>query len=835
MNIKSSIQWATPYSLGLLLAVAAAALVGFALLRLASGRPIAPARRLGLLVVRLAILVILGLIIVNPVRVDETPGTVERPKVFYLLDTSQSMAIGKSSTRWEQVVQTIRDAGRARDPREGAQVSMFRFGSRLAAVNSELWRPAGGEPAIPPQGTVGAALAAEPPRPAELPPAPTDADTLLGGSLEGLTNRFGQAPPQAVVVFSDGRARDSERAEAIARAYGRMKLPVHVLPIGDENVGGDVAIVSMVAPNSVRKFSSVAAQVFLRSYGYKGKRSELKIVAVASDGKPEVLLARTPVALQDGVAAYSVVFESGDQDRRIEARIEPQPGEVSASNNAFAADLAIDHTKIRVLYIEGTPDRYFQAQSQPGSRGGEVRGAYSSLQDALMEDPDLECTAMIPSGAGNDFTTVVRANETSRALPDTPSEWFAFDAIILSNASRDFLSDQHLAWVEEWIGRRGGGLCMAGGPRSFASGQWADTSVGKMLPVELLSGTSDWDQAATTVHPVTDGAIHPIWHLLSDEAGNRSALKTLPGFLGSNRVGAAKPVAEVLARTMSAGADGQSAPAVVVQNYGRGRTMAITPAITRRWGGEFTQSWGGPDARYYKKFWRNVVYWLTENSSIGRRRLLAETDKRLYRPGEPIAIHARTFDENAAPTLDYRVVATIEPKSAGDTTSDNSPLRRPTSGQETAGAQAPFLPWSEEFELVKQTSEKTYDAALPIADGKTLPAGVSLTQGLRIELTAYDNNTQVDSTSLEVQIIDDPTEQQNPIPDHDLLRRIAGQSGGSVLKGANDLTAMIERLPRIVGPPEIKKTPAWSVWWLLSLLIVLLTIEWVWRRRVGLA
>jgi len=102
-------------------------------------------------------------------------------------------------------------------------------------------------------------------------------------------------------------------------------------------------------------------------------------------------------------------------------------------------------------------------------------------------------------------------------------------------------------------------------------------------------------------------------------------------------------------------------------------------------------------------------------------------------------------------------------------------------------------------------------------------------------LTAYDNNTQVDSTSLEVQVIDDPSEQQNPLPDHDLLRRIAGQSVGAILKGAQDLAAMIERLPRNIGPPEVKTTPAWSVWWLLSILIVLLTIEWVWRRRVGLA
>ena len=269
MNVKSTIQWATPYSLGLLLALAVAAVAGFVLLRWASGRPIAPARRLGLLVLRLAILAILGLIIINPVRVDETPGTVERPKLFYLLDTSQSMAIGKGSTRWDQVVQTIRDADRARDPRDGAEVSMFRFGSRLAAVDADFWRPGGSRARSPEHAR--RVLAAEPPRPGEPPPAPTDSDTLLGASLEGLTDRFGQTPPQAVVVFSDGRARDPDRADTIARAYGRMKVPVHVLPVGDEDVGGDVAIVSMVAPNQVRKFSRVAAQVYRAELRLQGQ------------------------------------------------------------------------------------------------------------------------------------------------------------------------------------------------------------------------------------------------------------------------------------------------------------------------------------------------------------------------------------------------------------------------------------------------------------------------------------------------------------------------------------------------------------------------------------
>ena len=141
MNFKSTIQWAIPFSLGLVLALVLLAAAGFLILRYSVGRPIAPARRVGLLVIRLAILAILGLIIFNPVRVDETPGTVELPKVFYLLDTSQSMAIGKGATRWDQAVDMIRDTARARDVRAGAHVSIFRFGSRLAAVDAEFWRP----------------------------------------------------------------------------------------------------------------------------------------------------------------------------------------------------------------------------------------------------------------------------------------------------------------------------------------------------------------------------------------------------------------------------------------------------------------------------------------------------------------------------------------------------------------------------------------------------------------------------------------------------------------------------------------------------------------------
>jgi uncharacterized membrane protein len=840
MDYPSTLRLATPVTLGMALGLTALVFAGFVLLRWITGRPIALARRPSLLAIRALIVAITVLILINPVRVATTPGTVERPKVVYLVDASQSMALGKKGTRWDQALATIRTADRLRDPKTAVEVSVFRFGSRLAAVDRPAWFGAGPERSIPSWRGLDEAHADVVPPVGDAALAPVDPDTILAGALGELTGRFGQSVPRAVILVSDGRARDSARAESIARGFGRMNIPIHVVPVGDPAAGGDVAIVSLVAPPQVRKRSRVGAQVFVRSFGYAQRRIELKLVAAGPDGASAAgaVLGRAPMVLQNGVASASIPFESGDDDQRIEARIDPLPGEASLTNNTFATDIAIDHTKIRVLYLEGAAERYVDQAPERIQRPGQpaIKGAYSPLREALMEDPDIECTAVFPAGGEGDFGFLRRLDEPARGLPESPSEWFAYDAIILSNMPREALSDQQVAWVDEWIARRGGGLAMVGGPYSFASGRWAGTVIGAMLPVDLRPGGNDWDERPVSIEPLIARSIHPIWHIAADDSENRTLLRTLPAFLGRNRTGQVKPGAELLAVITG---DGE-APAVAAQPYGRGRTLVMTTAISRRWASGFLQTWGGRDARYYKKYWRNVAYWLTENSSIGRRRLLAETDKRLYSPGEPVVLRARTFDENAAATLDYRVTATVEPVSAGDVTSDDSPLRRPAGqgpqpGSTPEVARGPLLPWGEEFALSRVPAENAYTSTLPIAEARSLPAASPLTRGLRIELTAYEGSTQVDSTALDLQILEDPSEQQNPLPDHELLQKIASWSGGKVLSGPSDLAAALARIPVVAGPPEIRRMPAWSRWWLLLLLITLLSVEWVQRRWLGLA
>jgi hypothetical protein len=155
-----------------------------------------------------------------------------------------------------------------------------------------------------------------------------------------------------------------------------------------------------------------------------------------------------------------------------------------------------------------------------------------------------------------------------------------------------------------------------------------------------------------------------------------------------------------------------------------------------------------------------------------------------------------------------------------------------------SGEEGPFILWGEEFTLPlgavgpSESALPLHAIQLPLAEALT--SGAS-SQSLRVELTAYEDQTQVDSTSLDIQILHDPFEQQNPFPDHELLARVASASGGKVLSSADDLAEVLNDVPVNVGPPIVKRAPLWSNIWVWGLLLGLLTVEWCWRRMLGLA
>ena len=87
----------------------------------------------------------------------------------------------------------------------------------------------------------------------------------------------------------------------------------------------------------------------------------------------------------------------------------------------------------------------------------------------------------------------------------------------------------------------------------------------------------------------------------------------MPMFDGTNLIDRLKPAATALGFP-SAPLPGSGVVTVFsCQTFGRGRTFAMATDSTVAWGTDFEKTWGEGDNRYFRKFWRNVIRWLTEN------------------------------------------------------------------------------------------------------------------------------------------------------------------------------------------------------------------------------
>ncbi|MCO6458874.1 MAG: hypothetical protein J5I93_26500, partial [Pirellulaceae bacterium] len=630
------IQWTQPYPWYVYL-VTAGALIAVVVVarRIAIS---AQLRRWWLFVPRLLVLGGLLLILLSPTRRDETRLPPRPARVTYLVDTSRSMSLDRPVSRLDQVKQAIAAAERGLPADDRPRVAFYRFGEQLAAA-----------PSVP-----------------QL--QPLDAATRLGGALLALPQRFEQDVPKAVVVFSDGTRSDQEPWDEVAAAFRHFKVPVHVFPVGDKSVRGDVAIQELIVPRRVASGTKVSIAVTIGSHGFDNQRVEVQIRP--ADQPQAAPLATLPITLSAQPQRCELVVEADRRLGRLQVEVPALEGEAILENNRVPFQLLSGDRRIRVLYMEGT-----------------VGNEYRFIHDALVEDPNIECVSMVVNEQYAARPRLQRVDDPYKGYPATREELFQYDVVICSDISRGAFTREQLDWTAELVGQRGGGFAMVGGHTSFGAGKWDQTVWDQLIPVDMSGGTlgSGYYTQTFSVQIPDNVQSHPIWRLEEDPEQNRQALALMPVFYGTNIVQRLKPAAILLGTTRESLPQIGQMAVFSAETYGRGRTFAMSTDSTAYWGQTFERQWGRGDNRYFRKFWRNVIHWLSENSIAGNKRLHVETDKVIYRPGEPIRLDAIAYDESYQPTTAYQLVGTLRFGEADSAANESPAGSQPTAG---AGAQA---------------------------------------------------------------------------------------------------------------------------------------------------
>jgi uncharacterized membrane protein len=725
-------------------------------------------RRWKLFVPRLIVLGLLLAVLLNPVRVQEHRLPSQPPQVHYLIDASRSMGLEAPQSRAVRVQQAIGETDRRLHSGKRPRLQMFRFGTELAALaDLSQYRP-------------------------------VEDSSRLAEALERLPARFQRDAPRAVVVFSDGAIDDEPQLEPAADVLAKLDVPVFVYPIGDVQIRGDIAIDDLVVPPRVEAGAKAVIHGVVRSTGYAGERV---VLSVRPADRPQVEpLASVPLTLEDQPQPFEMVLEADPEFGELVLEAPPQPGEATDRNNRAVFQLAASRRKLRVIYMEGT--------------GGTE---YRWVHDALSEDKDIECLSMVADQQYVQRPRLVRVGDVQRGFPISKAELLEYDVVICSDISRGAYTKEQLDWVVELVAERGGGFAMVGGVASFGAGGWDQTVWDQLIPVDMRGGQigRGWLYQSFHVRVPDEAFTHPIWRIVEDPAQNRRVIAAMPLFYGTNYMQRLKPAATALAYAVEPlqNVSGPM-PIFAAQSYGRGRTFAFAPDTTADWGRDFESRWGESDNRYFRRFWRNLVRWLGENSAAGSRRLQVETDRVIYRAGQPIVIAAHAWNDNHEETVEYELWA--EPDSPPSTAVTSPAARVPFS---TDARGQGYVAELDSRLLVGTSDDPRRDSAAMVAR--------------TVNVIAVRQGKEVGRASVKVQIVPDLHELARPQARPEILARLARETSGKVVANPSDLADLLARLPEIEGDSLVSQQPLWDRPWLLMTILGLLAIEWTMRRLSG--
>lgn len=595
----------------------------------------------------------------------------------------------------------------------------------------------------------------------------------LGAALSGVRQELAGLPVAGLVMVSDGAdTADAALGDAILglKAEG---LPVFTVGVGRETLPKDIQVGRVVTPKTALKGTTLMVDVVLSQSGFDGQQVTLD---VEDEG---TLVSTQQVTLPDAGAPASIpvrftVNEAGPRVLRF--RVSPQQGELVTENNAREALIDVRDRKEKILYFEGEP-----------------RWEYKFIRRAIPDNDNLIVTGLNRT-ADNKYMRqgVDGPDELVAAFPKTREELFAYRSIVIGSLEAAALTGDQLKMIAEFVDRRGGGLLMLGGPRSFAEGGWTGTAVADVMPVVLDRNKvmAKGEVMRLNVKPTRAGAATAVTQLGATEAASAERWNTLPVVTVVNRIDAVKPGATVLLT----GADESRAerPMLIFQRYGRGKSFAFLPQDSWNW--QMHSSIAVEDLTH-ENYWRQLFRWLVDG--VPDQVEPALTTERVE-PGEAATLTANVVDPSFVELNDAAVMATV---TAPDGTISDVPM---SWDGENAGQYYASIPTK---------APGWYEAKIEATrDGKTVGTAVTHFRAAPGDAEYFDA-TMHSAT----------------------LRRIAEETGGRFYEAADTSTLADDLRYTGRGVTSVEEHDLWHMPIVLMLLIGLLCAEWGYRRVVGLA
>jgi uncharacterized membrane protein len=602
--------------------------------------------------------------------------------------------------------------------------------------------------------------------------------TRLGDALSRARDELAGLPLSGLILVTDGADTSEATLEESLTALKAESVPVFPIGVGDEAMTRDIQVSRVETPRTALKGTSLVVDVVITQTGFEGQTLP---VVVESEGRI-VETQDIPMPADGEAKTVRVRFKVDEGGpRRFKFRIPEQPGEQVTQNNSREQVIEVLDRRIKLLYLEGEPR--FEAKF---------------IRQALEKDPNVQVVLLQRTAAATPSSPpkflrlgIDTPDELIEGFPPTEEALFQYSGIILGSVEASAFTSEQLRMIAEFVGRRGGGLLVLGGGRSFVEGGWGGTPVAEALPVTLDGATPQGGYfSELAVMPARAGMAHPVVQLAPTEVASNEAWRKLPPLTSVNRIQTVKPGAS----TLLIGEDKNGADLVVLaaQRYGRGKAIAFPVQDSWLWRMHATMP---VEDTTHHDFWQRLLRWVVDGVP-GRVDLTTSPER--VEPGEPVTLTAQIADKTFQDISDARVVAV---------------LRSPT-GRVT---EVP-MSWT-----VKRDGE--YSAMVTPDEEGPYEVRVSATRG----------DESLGSDTGHIRTAPSDREYFDPVLRTSLLQRLADETGGQFFRSGD--TAKLSDALTLSGRgvTVVEEKDLWDMPVIFLLLVTLAGSEWIYRRARGLA
>jgi uncharacterized membrane protein len=656
--------------------------------------------------------------------------------VAVVVDDSKSMGTNEDgSTRLDKAVRILEHDKLIAELQKRFQVRLYKTGASLARV-----------------GQMSELKASEP-------------ATQLGQSLTQIATESQNLPIGAVVLLSDGADNSGGIDLETVQEIKRHQIPIHTIGIGREQFEKDVELSDAAISSRALENSRLSASVAFRQRGYAGQRGK---ITLKESGK---ILATHDFTFKSdgGQQTEQVLFNAGAPGaKNVDIEIAAMPGEQNANNNRLTRVFDVSTAHPRILYVEGEP-----------------RWEYKFLRRAVEDDKTIEIVSMLRTSQNKIYRQNTRdAHELENGFPTRAEDLFGYQAIILGSVDSAWFTPAQQELLKQFVDRRGGGLLFLAGRAALGDGGYQRAPFNEMLPVTLPDHKPTFHRERVAVELTSPGRDSLICRIAEDPAKSADLWSHQKPFVEYQEIGTPKAGALVL---LNRAAGRGSEPALVIQNYGRGRT-AVLGGVTWLW-----QMQNPVEDKTHENFWQQLLRWTVSGTPNAVQGTIAKTT---LADESKLKLRADVRDATYAPAPDAKVIVRMM-------------------GPAGAGGEVELTPVPTEPGVFE-------------GEWKVDPAG-----GYVAEFIAKRGEQELGRDSITFRRDDGVAENFHLEQNRELLENLAQQTGGQYYTAAT-----ASKLPNEIAYSDagitIRETKdLWNMPVFFLLAAIIMSVEWLLRRRWG--